>query len=222
MSVNKPARVTKRQEILYSEILVRASLLQLPRDPLLLRSCLRALLKRWERRHCEEVGWITGELAWLAGIEALLQDVSNDDLAATREDCYGESIELIGRQSLPFKRRKHHRHMVLRIQRDILKTALQEHPPYPSLGPMNDRRQWLESQWTGIFSRLQGIPCWCNYNLADLSSPPKTSILDSLKCYHRKSELIIEILAYLHGTKSSQQIEKLLRPDSSNSSIRHH
>jgi hypothetical protein len=222
MSANKLARVTKQQKILFAEILVRGSLIQLPRDPLLLRSSLCALLKRWQRRHREEVGWITDELAWLAGMEALFHDASNQDLPVTREDCYRTSIELISRESLHIKRRKHHRPMVLRIQRDILKTVFQEHPRYPSSRPMNDRRHWLESQWIEMFSRLQGIPCWCNYNLADLSGPPKTSILDSLKCYHRKSELIIELLAYLHRTKSSQQIEKLLRPDSSNSVILHH
>jgi hypothetical protein len=213
MSANKPAPLTTRQKIFYGEVLFRASSLHLPSDPLVLQSCVRALLKRWERRHREEVSWVTDELAWLAGIEALFKDASNQDLAVIWEDSYQRCLESIGRQILPPRRRKRHRPMVLRIQRDILKTIFQEHPRYPSSRPMNDRRQWLENQWAQMFSRLQGIPCWCNYDLADLSGPPKPSILDSLKCYHRNSELIIELLAYLHGTKSSQQIEKLLRPN---------
>ena len=209
-----PARsrqFNQRNAILYTEFLVRGDSRRLPRSPNLLRRCIKALLYRWQKRHPEEARWLSEQLLWLAGVESYFSELPKKEWAPVRKDTYRDIINCLENGKPDKPRLKHHRLMVLQIQRHILNDFLRKGVPYPSSKSLLERRRWLEGNWNEIFSRLDALPCWCNYNFDHFSSAPATA-LDTLQCYSRKSELIVELLAFQHGT-TGQQIEKLLRPN---------
>jgi hypothetical protein len=213
-------RNNQRHAILYTEFLIRGESKRLPRSPDLLQRCIEALLHRWQGRHPEEVRWLSDRLLWLAGAEYYFRDFQGKEYAQLEKDFYREAIQLLSNGKPGKLRLKQHRTTVLHLQRNLLNNLLRKEVPYPSAKSMRERRQWLNKNWEDLSSRLYALPCWCHYDYDHFHSPP-AAVLNTFQCYARKSELIIELLAFLHST-TAQQVEKLLRPSlgSSNTSAR--